>query len=159
LPRNAELSEADYLAREVSDAKAALLNTIGELRNGMASSADLRAWARRYPWAAVGAASVAGFAAGTAVTPAPGQSLQEKLQENLSRFQTNGEPQPLESPRPVREASATSTGAVSDKLISSIFDLAKTVIQTVILAAVRPPTASPPHEAEESDPWQIRVAK
>jgi hypothetical protein len=102
---------------------------------------------------------VAGFAAGTAVTPAPGQSLQEKLQENLSRFQTNGELQPQESPRPVRESSATASGAVSDKLISSIFDLAKTVIQTVILAAVRPPTASPPHETEESDPWQIRVAK
>jgi hypothetical protein len=138
----------------VAEAKAALQNAVGDLRNGLASSADLRAWVRRYPWAAVGAAAVTGFAAATAITPAPGESLQEKL----SKIGANGDLHAKES-APVSIKSAAGTNSVlSDKLLSSFVDLAKTAVQTVILATLR---SEPPTQQDVAGPdaWQTRMAK
>jgi hypothetical protein len=129
-----ELSEADFLAREVENAKTALVNTLADLKNGLTTSADLRLWVKRYPWAALGAATVAGFAAGAAVTPAPGQSIREKL----SRLGANGRRAPVEKPSDVADSvTATSKASFKSVLLDSLFDLAKTLIQTVILATVR----------------------
>ena len=52
-----ELSEADYLAREVTDAKAALSHSLAQLKIGVANTADLRQWVKHYPWASLGAAA------------------------------------------------------------------------------------------------------
>ena len=127
-----ELSEADYLAREVEDAKAALARTLAELKNGLSTSANLRLWVKHYPWAALGAASVAGFAAATAITPAAGESLSEKM----SRLKSNvRESTPSDNGRPAGEAEKSSR--VKATLMDSIFDLAKTLVQTVLLATLQ----------------------
>ena len=52
---------------------------------------DLRGWIDRHPWMAVGAASAAGFAAAAAVTPAPGQSLGEKLSSTIEAAMSRAE--------------------------------------------------------------------
>jgi hypothetical protein len=156
LPDDGDLSEADYLAREAADAKAALVNSIADLRIGVLKSADLRAWVKHYPWAAIGTAAVTGFAAATAVTPARGQSLHDKL----STFHANGNSRAAEPATSPRESSATGGTAVKDKLVSSLFDLAKTAVQTILLATLRPPAPNtPPAEVAGTEPWQTRMAK
>lgn len=39
------------------------------MRQSLKDSADVRAWAKKYPWATLGAAAAAGFLAATAVIP------------------------------------------------------------------------------------------
>jgi hypothetical protein len=150
-----ELSESEYLAREVAEAKSELENALAGLKSGVASSADLRAWVKRYPWAALGTAVVAGFAAGTAVAPARNESLQEKI----SRLATNGQVEATE-PRAKPTAPEPATRSlIFDKLLTSLFDLAKFAIQSVILATLRPPTANQDPETASPDAWRTRVAK
>lgn len=68
----AKLSETDYLAREADDARGAISKTIGNMRTSLAEAADVRAWARKYPWATLGAATAAGFLAAGALMPRRG---------------------------------------------------------------------------------------
>jgi hypothetical protein len=127
-----DLSEADFLEREVADAKAALSHAVADLRNGVKSSADLRLWVKHYPWAAMGAAAVAGFAAATAVTPAKGETVGEKL----SRLAKSAKPgETTDSAGQV----STQTASQSPKttLLNSLVDIAKVLIQTVVLATVQ----------------------
>ena len=65
----AKLSETEYLAREAQEAKAAFHATLDQMRASLKDAADVRAWARRYPWATLGVAAVAGFVAAKTVLP------------------------------------------------------------------------------------------
>jgi hypothetical protein len=65
----AKLSETEYLAREADQARAAITATMDQMRDSLKEAADVRAWARRYPWATLGAAAAAGFVAAKAVLP------------------------------------------------------------------------------------------
>lgn len=56
-------SEAEYLARESAAAQAAAFEALEQLKNSLASAADIRIWARKHPWIAVGAAAATGFVA------------------------------------------------------------------------------------------------
>ncbi len=51
--RDSELSEADYLAREVADARAALTESLAGLKLGVTNSTDIRQWVKYYPWASL----------------------------------------------------------------------------------------------------------
>jgi hypothetical protein len=134
--REVELSEADYLAREVTEAKAALTHSLTDLKLGLANGADLRQWVKHYPWASLGAALAAGFSAAAVVTPAPGESVTDKL----SRLRSDGQPSSNESSAP-QQIKSTNGQAVTDKLIGSLFDLAKVLVQSLIVAAFRPPAS------------------
>jgi hypothetical protein len=134
-----ELSEADYLAREIVDAKRALSHALVDLKSGLADSADLRRWVKRYPWAVLGAAAATGFATAAAVTPARGESIKDKL----ARLRPDGQSPSADrrcSPPPKVEQSETLT--VTDKLLSSLFDVAKVLVQTLIVTAFQRPAAS-----------------
>jgi hypothetical protein len=157
-PYKVELSEADYLAREVEDAKQALSHALADLKNGISQSADLRRWVKHYPWAALGAATVAGFAAGAAVAPATGETVSEKL----SRLKSNGhESSPAEAERPPEKPSAERS-SVKTSLMDSLFDLAKTLIQTVLIATLRGQGganagAENTTAVAAADPWRARA--
>ena len=140
-----ELTEADYLAREVADAKAALVHALHGLKGGMASSTDMRKWVEHYPWAALGAAAAAGFAAAAAVTPAHGESLQEKASRLMPKHE---EPKPSDGDGATSRAAMPSRmSAISDRLINSLFDIAKILVQTLIVTTLRGP------EPQESSPY------
>jgi hypothetical protein len=152
-PPRSELSEADFLDREVAEAKSELQSAVAGLTSGLASSADLRAWVKRYPWAATGTAVAAGFAAGTAITSSPRQTLDEQL----PRRTTNGQPDAAEmSPC---ASTAAKRSVVSDKLMTSLFDLAKFALQSVIVATLRPPAPQQDGETAVADPWPTKMAK
>jgi hypothetical protein len=155
-PPRSELSEAEFLEREVTEAKADLQNALSGLKSGLTSSADLRAWVKRYPWAALGTAAAAGFAAGTAVTPLPRRTLEKQLSECSTIGQADREAGATVSPRASAPAKRS---VVSDKLITSLFDLAKFALQSVILATLRPPAPQQDGEAAAADPWRTKMAE
>ena len=137
--RDSELSEADYLAREVADARAALTQSLAGLKLGVTNSADIRQWVKYYPWASLGAATAAGFAAAAAVTPAKGESINDKI----SRLRRNGQPISADdSATAPTQINSPRRASVSDQLISSVFDLAKVLVQTLIVATLQRPAAA-----------------
>ena len=147
---DSEISEADYLAREVADAKAALTQSLAGLKLGLTNSADLRQWVKCYPWASLGAATAAGFAAAAAVTPAKGETINDKI----AQLRPNGQPTtaPEDSPSAPTQFNATRRASISDQLISSVFDLAKVLVQTLIVTTFQRPAAeeNPAHAPAES---------
>jgi hypothetical protein len=137
--RDSELSEADYLAREVADAKAALTESLAGLKLGLSNSADVRQWVKHYPWASLGAATAAGFAAAAAVTPAKGESINDKI----ARLRRNWQPTSADdSPSAATQINSPRRTSVSDQLISSVFDLAKVLVQTLIVSILQRPAAA-----------------
>jgi hypothetical protein len=71
------LSETEYLTCEANAAREAISDTLAQMRQSLKDSADVRAWARQYPWATLGAAAAAGFLAATAVIPKRRESEKE----------------------------------------------------------------------------------
>jgi hypothetical protein len=131
-------SEVDYLKREISDARAALLNTVARLKDRCAASVDAREWIIQYPWAAMGIAALAGFTAATVVAPAPGVPFSEKWSELRTKFCPNSSP---DSDR-ASSYSQARRGRIAATILGSLFDLTKLLLESVIIAALRNPTAS-----------------
>jgi hypothetical protein len=132
------MSEIDYLNREITDARAALSKTVAGLKHRYAASVDAREWIKRYPWSAMGVATVAGFAAATVVTPAAGVPFSEKWSNLRTRFCPH-------SSRDSDRASGYSQarrGHIVAALLGSLFDLTKLLLESVIIAAFRRSAAS-----------------
>jgi hypothetical protein len=62
--------EAEFLAEQSKLAKRAIGHVVGEMKQNLLHSADVRAWAVRYPLPTVAAAAAAGVGAGLAVRSA-----------------------------------------------------------------------------------------
>jgi ElaB/YqjD/DUF883 family membrane-anchored ribosome-binding protein len=84
-PARDKLSEAEQLAGEAADAKGAIAHTLGEMRASLKEAADVRAWARSYPWTTLGAAAATGFLVAAALFPKRGRREKEDaaLQERI----------------------------------------------------------------------------
>jgi len=65
--KSAPRQEADFLIEQTRLAKLAIKTVLEEMEQNLARSADVRAWAARYPWPTVATAAVGGAAAGIAV--------------------------------------------------------------------------------------------
>jgi hypothetical protein len=133
----ADLTESDFLQLEATRARDAIEETLRRLKGDLEHAADVRVWTRRYPWAALGVAAVAGFAAATAVVPARGQSLKEKF---------NGAQQPREQEECPIKSHRTGPG-VGMMLLGSLFDLAKVAVAKSVAAAAEPAPAPEPQRA------------
>ncbi len=133
--------ETEFLAREVADAKAALVDTVVEIKSSAIESMDLRAWARQYPWAALGVAAVTGFAAATMLSKKPPAADNQP--------DSSPAPNPAASPPPPQAAGIYPTSATSGlkaMIIGALFGLAKLVIENLLVAAIRGP--SPPNKPD-----------
>src|SRR5260221_8952023 len=60
-------AEAEFLSEQSRLARQALSTVLGEIERNLLRSADVRAWAARYPWPTAATATVAGVGAGVAV--------------------------------------------------------------------------------------------
>lgn len=60
-------NERVFLAQQAADAKSAIQHTVADMQATAQEVANLRWWTQHYPWYAVGAATVLGFMAATAV--------------------------------------------------------------------------------------------
>jgi hypothetical protein len=142
--------EADLLAREAAAAQAAALGAIADLKAGLATAADPRLWAQQHPWAAVGIAAAAGFAAAALVVPTPAQKLSDRVSDLLRGIQPsagdNGEA--AEGPPP----GAGPLAGVMEALV----DLGKTAITNFVMATVHK-TSEAPHQADGSQSETGRI--
>ena len=119
---------------------------MADLKNGLKTSADLRLWVKHYPWAALGAATVAGFAAAAALTPAKGESIGEKLSSLKEAAKSS-----MAFERDQTAAQAVQVQSSKTTFLSSLFDIAKMLIQSVILATAQNQAQNSPQNVAATD--------
>ncbi|HEY4232090.1 MAG TPA: hypothetical protein VGM76_01560 [Lacipirellulaceae bacterium] len=122
------LSETEFLSREISDARAALKRSVAELKPSAVSALDLTAWAKAYPWPAVGAAAATGFAlAALLASRRKPAKVDNPVAPTRSPQATCVSDPPTQPPTPSFFASVS----------PALFDLAKLIIETMIMTALR----------------------
>jgi gas vesicle protein len=72
-----ETSEADFISAQQNQARAAITQTIADMKHALAEGVDLREWTRQHPWILMGTAAVAGAVAGMLVTPSKDEKLKD----------------------------------------------------------------------------------
>jgi ElaB/YqjD/DUF883 family membrane-anchored ribosome-binding protein len=103
--------ERVFLAQQAADAKTAMQRTVAEIQATAKEAANIRWWTQRYPWYAVGAATVLGFLAATSVL-AP----------------ANHRPRP--APPAARQA------AVRPSWTASLFEMVRSTLMRIIVDAL-----------------------
>lgn len=73
------LSDEEILQREIDWARAQMTATTQRLREGAVRAADPQAWARKHPWATVGAAAAAGFLTAGAINKSRDAKREEQI--------------------------------------------------------------------------------
>ena len=99
-----------FLTQQAADAKTAMQRTVADIKATAQEAADVRWWTQQYPWYAVGAAAIVGFAAATQLlTPA------------------NQQAQP---------APAQAQTAARPTLMSSLFEMVRSTLMSAIIGAL-----------------------
>lgn len=128
----------DYLADQIADARLALESTLDDLTLDLSQAADVRRWVRRYPWAALGTALVAGFTIGHVITksrtPAKDELPTEPAEEPIRRHSSN-----TSSTTVAGESSARpeSSGTWRTMILSALFDILRLAVTQIVSASVR----------------------
>jgi hypothetical protein len=89
-PAAAPLTETQFLARQTTDAKAAIARSLKDLEHELLATADPRAWMKVHPWATLGAAAIAGFAAAAAAVPSPEEQALKRIAKLEAALNGNG---------------------------------------------------------------------
>jgi hypothetical protein len=150
-------AEAEYLAREIADSKSALIRTTEELKENLCATADLTKWVKQYPWAALGVATVTGFTVAAVVTPQPGQTFSDKLSSLLGKQPPDDDSVPGEAASAARSSKASSGARMSQSLLESLFSLARILLESFIVAAVRGPANQPPPTESRTDQTPVNL--
>ena len=75
------LSEADFLAKQAADAKAAIGSVVNDIKRDLSQGIDPRGWMQVAPWTTLGAAAVAGFLAAAATVPSKEEQTLKRLKK------------------------------------------------------------------------------
>lgn len=124
-------SEAEFLARQAAEAKAAITVGIERLHETLRDSADITEWTRQYPWTSVGVAAAAGFLAAAALTPSghdPRKEWKEVVREALREGYVPAGP-------PGEPAQPQQPGAMHAAL-GSLFKTVGGALQSSLIAAL-----------------------
>ncbi len=117
-------AEPDFLARQQEEARRAMKRVISGAGLSLAQGANVKQWAREYPWMTTASAAAAGFLAGLMLTPAKGQSFKEKFSSHKETAS------PASSPSVAASESAAAAPRQSDKA-SIIGTLAREIFKVV----------------------------
>lgn len=142
------MSSTDYLDEQATDAQAAMARTLDDLKREFGQAGDPEKWVKRYPWASIGVAIVAGFAAANVVVPS-GRKAER------SRAEVEPEEEYAEPPRRAAAQKTRSEPSLWSKALDTLFDIAKVgVMQAVTqsLHANAAATAQPPEGSHPSEP-------
>jgi ElaB/YqjD/DUF883 family membrane-anchored ribosome-binding protein len=137
-PETSGSSSPDYLASQIADARVALESTLDDLSLDLTRAADVRRWVRRYPWAALGTAVVAGFTLGHIVARPKRRPDDQPAESSSGHEREERAPAsaaPLSPP-------ADAAGGWRTMMLSALFDILRLVVTQVISASVR--QARPP---------------
>jgi hypothetical protein len=129
------MTETEYLSREVEEAREALKRSVADLQSNAKASLDLSAWARAYPLPAVGAAAIAGFALAATL----GSRSKPASKPGSDPSDAQGTPSSAGSP------------AAFAWMSPALFDLAKLLIETVIMSGIRSAQAAPDRSKANPD--------
>jgi hypothetical protein len=132
----------EYLAEQISDARRAMEATLDDLTLDLARAADLRRWVRRYPWAAVGTALVAGFTVGHWATKRRGQRQTAPADPVTSPIHSAAEP--AASTQAKAFQTATPTPAWRAAAVTALFDLLRLIVTQLVTAACRSAASGAP---------------
>ncbi len=140
-PHAREPSEADFLADQAAAAQRALSATLERMCADLGDSADLTAWARRYPWPTMGVAAAFGFLAVVAIgSPRSARSVDSAApEENES------------TSRPARGGRPSQQGLFYN-LMSEILRNFANAAQGALLAAIGARFQAPPPAPDNSPP-------
>src|SRR5438046_10644119 len=83
---NTKISEADFLARQQAEAKAAITRVLSDMKQALAQGVSLREWTREHPLILMGTAAAAGVAAGILLTPSKEESFKEFFEEKWEQI-------------------------------------------------------------------------
>lgn len=136
-------TEAEYLDRQLAEAKAAISRVLGSIQDDLAHGADVRIWAREYPLASAGGAALAGLLAALAMVPSRQQRAIRKLaklQKSVVETQVQPEPAPAKG------------GSFFSRLGREAIDAFKPAVMSAIAAGVsgRMAQAPPPPQPKET---------
>ncbi len=147
-------SSDDYLANQISDARLALESTLDDLTLDVARAADVRRWVRRYPWAALGTALVAGFTLAHVMTKS------KRRDETPAATDTSQGP-PDEhvveaaAAKPTRKSPPTQepTGGWRTVMINALFEILRLAVTQFVSVSVRQAAShsSPPRPTANRD--------
>jgi hypothetical protein len=141
-PHGRKPSEADFLADQAAAAQRALSATLERMRADLGDSADLTAWARRYPWPTMGVAAAFGFLAVVAIGSPPSPRSVDSA----------AAPEENESPsRPARRGRSSEQGLFYS-LMSEILRNFASAAQGALLAAIGARFQAPPPAPDNAPP-------
>jgi hypothetical protein len=150
-PVATQISEEEFLRREVERARHALAASVNNLMYRLREAKSIERWARRYPWPTVGAAAAAGFTAATIVTPSKDDSMRDKLSRLGKQVNRLKPESPTAAAAAATEASAkASTPLAAMTILHSLFDLAKMLIERT----APPPVPRSPASSAADTPVQ-----
>ncbi|HEX4145790.1 MAG TPA: hypothetical protein VHY91_19955 [Pirellulales bacterium] len=138
-------SEADFLSDQAAAAHRAFSSTLERMRADLGDSADLAAWARRYPWPTMGIAAAAGFLAVVAIGSPPSAQASESFADD-----TSDDGRPSRSKRG-RRAADTDRGLFYN-LMSEVLRNFATAAQGALLAAIGARFQPPPVPTDNTPP-------
>jgi hypothetical protein len=131
-------SEAQFLQAQADQAAAALSGAFAALKADLAKGADPRAWAHQYPWAAVGAAAVAGFAAASAFVPSKEEQALKKL-ERIERALRPDYSSPEHGAAQRAAAPDSKPKSLTGRLVSELFSALKPALSSALAAYAASP--------------------
>jgi len=80
------LSEADFLAQQQTQARAAISDTLADMKHALAQGVNVREWTRQHPWILMGTAAIAGGVVAALLTPSKEESFKEFFEEKWEKF-------------------------------------------------------------------------
>jgi hypothetical protein len=78
-PADNRIDESKFLSEQAEEAKAAMAQAAGEMKDWLLKGASPINWARQHPWIGMGIGAVAGFVAAAAVVPSKEQQALNRL--------------------------------------------------------------------------------
>jgi hypothetical protein len=121
-----EQNEAVFLRQQAEDAKIAIQQTLGDMRQTVKTAADIRALTRQYPWLVLGATAAAGFMTTRLVLPS-----------------AHAQPQATAAPSPKRGSS------LSTFVTSSLANIARSAVMSAVASLIH---AKAQDESDEDQP-------
>ena|SRR5882724_9942974 len=143
----AELTEAEFLARQAQDAQAAIGKAWQDMKARLGQGVDPKAWAKEHPWIAVGTAVVAGFVATAALVP----SKEEQALKKLAAIERALTP----PPPPERSSNGDGKhekGGIMGTILHEALGLLRPVLASVMAANMGAATVPPPDPQGQAGP-------
>jgi hypothetical protein len=131
----AELTEAEYLAKQAGEAAAAIGAAFAAMKADIGKGVDPRAVTKQHPWIAMGTAAVAGFVAANALVP----SKEEQALKKLERIERSLQPRYSDYGPQERPAVPQESKSVMSRVFGELLSTLRPVLASALTAYAAQP--------------------